>query len=345
MPALLMYAFLALGVSFLCSLLEASLLSVPDSFVRMLAAKGSTAGRRLQQMKTNLSRPLGAILTLNTVAHTAGAAGVGSQSAKLFGHWGVGVAGGAMTLMILVLSEVVPKTLGAVHARRLAGVTAATVGGMMLLTYPIIVVLERFSSGLGEVSGFQPPERLELQVALATGHARGELTDEESRIARNALGLCRIKVSQILTPRPVVLALPEGRTVGDVLARNGEMPYARIPIYAKSLEDTAAYVTRTDILRTAVEGKPETPLRALRRKLHAVPEVAAIREALVQMLDHKEHMLLVVDEYGGFEGVVTLEDVIETLLGVEITDETDAITDLQAHARRERYAMPRSRPS
>jgi len=333
---LLIYASLALGVSSLCSLVEASLLSVPGSFVTVLAAKGSTAGRRLRQMKENLSLPLAAILTLNTVAHTAGAAGVGMQSAKLFGHWSVGVAGGVMTLLILVFSEIIPKTLGAAHAKRLASVTAVAVHGMMLLTYPVIVVLERLSGALGRTRGFQPIERSELEVALALGRASKKLTDEEFHIARNALALHRVKVSQVLTPRPVVFKLQEDKTVGDVRAKHGDIPYARIPVYADDPDKPIGYVTRTDILRTAVDGKTDTPLRTLRREVHYVPETAILRDALARMLDRKEHMQLVVDEYGGFEGVVTLEDAMETLLGVEITDETDSITDLQAYARHRR---------
>ncbi len=334
MLELTIYALVALCVSFMCSLLEASLLSVPPSYVGMLVAKGSAAGRRLEHMKHNLNLPLAAILTLNTVAHTAGAAGVGSASARLFGHWSVGLAGAVMTLLILVLSEIIPKTLGAVHARRLAGVTATTVAGMMIITWPVIVVLERLSRVVGRTSGLQPIERMELEAVLTSGHRSGRLTDEEYRIVRNVLALFRVKVSRVLTPRTVVFMLPAGMSVGKVRERHGDIPYARIPIHEGDPDEVSGYVTRTDILRTAADDKPETTLRELQRKILVVPSVASVRDAMVQMLDQNEHMQLAVDEYGGFEGVVTLEDAIETLLGVEITDETDVVADLQAYARR-----------
>ncbi len=333
MTALLLYGLLALGVSFLCSLLEAALLSVPMSYTEMLAAGGRAYGARLRDMKRNPDLPLSAILSLNTIAHTVGAAGVGSSAAKVWGSWAVGLASAMMTLLILVLSEIIPKTLGAVHARGLAHFTVIATRWMMLLTWPLTVAMEGVSRVVGRQRQRSAVERGEVLAALTMGHESGELSRDEHRIAANLLALHRIQLSQILTPRTVLFTLEEGLTVAEVLAEHEELPFSRIPVHGGEADRITGYVARAEVYHEHVQGRPETPLSKLRRDMTAVPELATVRDAMRQMLLHGEQMLLVVDEFGGVEGVVTLEDTVETLLGVEITDETDPVDDLQALAR------------
>jgi CBS domain containing-hemolysin-like protein len=342
---LILYAVLAIGVSFLCSLLEASLLSLPTAHVESMVAQGSPAGRRVKALKTSLDRPLAAILTLNTVAHTVGAAGVGAQAAVMFGDAAVGLASAAMTLAILVFSEIIPKTLGAVHAKRLVGITAYMTQAMITLCAPIIVLLEWTNRLIGYQRHRDRISRLEVLATIRLGREGGALGDREHRVIANLLHLSTVPLSVILTPRTVVFALSADQTVREVATRVPPVAFARIPIYRESVEDVFGYVARYDVLKEFAEGKAEAPLAALTRPILFLPELASVADALEQLLAANAHIAAVVDEHGGFEGIVTLEDVLETLLGEEIVDETDMVTDMQRLARRlaERHVERRKR--
>jgi CBS domain containing-hemolysin-like protein len=335
MTLLIAYGLLAVGVSFLCSMLEASLLSLPVSYVKVLEEKGSRVGRLLLAMKTSIDRPLAAILTLNTVAHTVGAAGVGAQAAIVFGSGAVGLASAVMTLLILVVSEIIPKTLGAVHAKRLAGLTAYATRAMIYLCWPLIVALEWVNRLLGARRETQRMSRAELAAMLRLGQQAGALEKREYRVVANLLALSEAKLSAILTPRTVLFALPEERTVAEVRAEHDPIRYARIPVYRGTPDTMTGYVARFDVYRAAAEGKEEQTLRSLARPINAFPEQASVADTLESLLEKREHIALVVDEYGGTAGVVTLEDLLETLLGREIVDETDAAVDMQEVAKGE----------
>jgi len=333
MTLLFAYGLLAVGVSFLCSMLEATLLSLPVSYVKVLGEKGSRVGRLLLAMKTEISRPLAAILTLNTIAHTVGAAGVGAQAAVVFGSRALGIASGVMTLLILIVSEIIPKTLGAVHAKRLAGLTAYATRAMILLCWPIIVVLEWVNRLLGARREAQRICRTELAATLHLGHQGGALRKREYRIVANLLALSEARLSGVLTPRTVLFALPEEQTVAQVRAEHAPLRFARIPIYRETLDTVTGYVARFDIGLAAAEGEEERRLRSLARPITAFPEQVSVADALETMLEQREHIALVVDEYGGTAGIVTLEDLLEELLGHEIVDETDVAVDMQAMAK------------
>lgn len=335
MTLLIAYGLLAVGVSFLCSMLEASLLSLPVSYVKVLEGKGSRAGRLLLAMKTNIDRPLAAILTLNTIAHTVGAAGVGAQAAVVFGSHVVGLASAVMTLLILVVSEIIPKTLGAVHAKRLAGATAYLTRAMIYLCWPIIVALEWVNRLLGARREAQRLSRAELAATLRLGHKGGALQSREYRVVANLLALSKTRLKGILTPRTVLFALPEERTVAEVRAEHDPIRFARIPIYRGTPDTMTGYVARFDIYRAAAEGRAGATLQSLRRPVQAFPEQASVADTLETLLEKGEHVALVVDEYGGTAGIVTLEDLLEELLGREIVDETDPAVDMQAVAKGE----------
>jgi len=331
---LITFAAIALGISFLCSMLEASLLSIPSSHVAMLVERGSRFGRPLQEMKDRVDRPLAAILTLNTIAHTVGATGVGAEAARLYGHASVGIASAVMTVLILVLSEIIPKTLGAVNAKSLAGFTVITTRLMMIITYPIIVVLQWMSRLLGQQRQKEVLTRGEIIAAVRLGRQAGSLNTREYRTASNLMSLHMIKVSEILTPRTVLMALPEKRTVDQVIKEYSLPQHSRIPVYRETVDDVTGYITRYELMDAYRSGRGDTTLSEFTRPIQVVPEQASVSDALDIMLKNREHILLVVDEYGGVEGIVTLEDVIETLLGVEIVDESDTTADLQELARR-----------
>jgi len=335
MTLLISYGLLAVGVSFLCSMLEAALLSLQVSYVKVLEEKGSRVGRVLLEMKTDISRPLAAILTLNTIAHTVGATGVGAQAAVVFGSRAVGIASAVMTLLILVVSEIIPKTLGAVHAKRLAGLTAYATRAMIFLCWPIIVALEWVNRLLGARREAQRMSRAELAATLRLGQQGGALRKREYRVVANLLALSEVKLSGILTPRTVLFALPEERTVAEVRAAHAPFRFARIPVYRETPDTVTGYVARFDIGLAATEGEGERTLGSLARPIRAFPEQASVADTLESMLEKREHIALVVDEYGGTAGIVTLEDLLEELLGQEIVDETDAAVDMQAMAKGE----------
>lgn len=342
MALLISYGVLAIGVSFLCSLLEACLLSVSRSYVESMVERGVRTGEMLRRMKENIDRPLAAILTLNTIAHTVGAAGVGAQAAVVFGSAAVGIASALMTLLILVLSEIIPKTLGAVHAEALAPAAAITIRGMIVLCLPLIVPLEWVNRLIGYQRGKQELSRAELAATIRMGYDSGAMREREYHIASNLIELAEVPLQKVLTPRTVVFALPDDLTVHETLEQHHPLHFARIPIYTEEPEKISRYVTRFDLYRARSEEALNQPLKALGKAIPVFPELASAGVVLEEMIKTHQHIALVVDEYGGMAGIVTLEDLLETLLGTEIVDETDRVVNMQELARRRaRPRMPR----
>lgn len=339
------YAALALGVSFLCSLLEAALLTISRPRIALLIEQGRRSGVMLQRMKDDIDRPLAAILTLNTVAHTMGAAGVGAQVLVIFGDRWVAAASVIITVLILVFSEIIPKTLGATHARGLADFTARAVRAITFLTYPVVAALEVVSRSLGSAkAGWLT--RDEVRVVADLGEHSGVLEQSESRVIRNLLRLRDIQVTDVMTPRTVLFAVDRGTSVGELTRAHNPIPFTRIPVYEGTPDHILGVVLKHDVLAVAREGHKDRPLRSLARPLHAVPETTPVNKALEQFLSRREHLFLVVDEFGGTAGVITLEDALETLLGTEIVDETDVVADMRklARARQRRRPIGRPRP-
>jgi len=334
MTLLFVYGALAIGVSFMCSMLEASLLSLPRSHVEALAARRSSVGIRLKQMKEAIDRPLAAILTLNTVAHTVGAAGVGAQAAIVVGDRAVGVASAIMTLLILVVSEIIPKTLGAVHAKSLAGVTAVATRAMIVVCMPIIVILEQVSRLIGYKREKEKVGRSEIFATIQLGRMAGALGSRESRIVSNLLAATDVNLSDVLTPRTVVFMLPKEMKVRQVVTERQPIRFARIPVYEASPENVTGYVSRFDLYAAQSADRGEETLDALAREIIILPEMASVADALEQMLPQGHHIALVVDEFGGMAGIVSLEDLLEPVLGEEIVDETDPATDMRELAKR-----------
>jgi len=333
MILLLTYLMVALGFSFLCSMLEAVLLSVSPSHVAVLVERGTVTGKRLQRMKENIDRPLAAILTLNTFAHTLGAAGVGAQAALLWGDAWVGVVSFVVTLLILVFSEIIPKTLGAVHAKRLAPFAAWTIHYLIVILKPAVAACNRVSL---LVSGNQQSaptlSRDEIRSIAQLAVDEGVIDSGEAVILRNLVALRDVSIKSIMTPRTVVYTLPADRRV-DQATQPHPPPFSRIPVVGASLDDPVGVIHRRELYKALADGQSQTTLGALARPLHAVPEVVSLPVVLSQFVERREHLFLVVDEYGGSVGIVTLEDVIETLLGVEIVDETDRVEDMQQLAK------------
>ncbi len=331
---LVFFALVAIGFSFFCSIAEAVLLSVSPSYIATLSEKRPRAARSLEALKANIDRPLAAILSLNTIAHTVGAAGVGAQAAGIWGHQAVGWASAAMTLLILVLSEIIPKTVGAVYWRSLAPWIARLVRWLIWLLLPLVWMSELLTRLIAHKEHVVVT-REEVVAMAELSVEGGQLAQGESRILKNLFRLRSLTAEDVMTPRTVILAFSQDRMVGDVLAERSELPVSRIPIYDGRLDHITGFVLKADILLQQAQDKPSTKLLDLKRPLKRVPVTATLSQVFDELLNDRQHIALVVDEYGGTDGLVTLEDVLETLLGAEIVDEADAVADLRHHARRQ----------
>ncbi len=333
MSLLIFYISVALVFSFFCSIAEAVLLSVTPAYIAALEGTGQRSGTLLRHLKENVDRPLAAILSLNTIAHTVGAAGAGAQAAAVFGNQWVGAASVILTLLILYLSEIIPKTLGAVFWRTLAPAVARSIKWLIRLLLPLVVIGEWLTRLLARKKRAATFRREELSAMADLGHQLGELGREESQILKNLMRFHSLSLADVMTPRTVIFALPETMSVGEAVEKHAATPFSRIPIFLRDLDDATSFVLKSDILLAQAQGRAEAPLAALRRDIVVAPAMLALRKALDLLLSHRQHILLVLDEYGGTAGVATLEDVVETLLGLEIVDEADTAVDMRAVAR------------
>lgn len=333
-PALLVcYLLLALGVSFLCSLTESGLLSLSRSRVAALVKAGRPGGHLLEQMKENVERPLAAILTLNTVAHTIGAAGVGAQAYVVFGSEWVAVTSAVLTVLILVFSEIIPKTLGVVYAGRLASFTAYTVTGMIYLSYPLVIVFQSLSRLLGRHHD-QKLTRDEFALIAELGQTEGALREQEYRVIHNLLRLRKVRVQDVMTPRTVVFMFQKDLIVRDALDQHGPLRFARIPVCGDGPDDIVGVVLRHEMNAAVRDGRGDHTLEKIAGPIHAVPENAPLDRVLDEFARRRGQLFLAVDEHGGTAGIITLEDALETLLGTEIVDETDQVADMRQLAGR-----------
>ena len=341
MGLLLLYVALAIGVSFLCSVMEAVLLSVTPSYVAALEREGSTVGKRLHQFKENVDRPLAAILSLNTIAHTVGAAGVGAQAAVVFGEAYTGIVAGVLTLLILVLSEIIPKTLGAVYWRTLTPALVRLLTATIIVMWPLVKLSQGLTYLLSQDEDEAAFSREEFTAMAELGEEEGVFEEKESRILRNLFRFNSLRVKDVMTPRTVIFQMPERRTIGDVVEEHDEFRFSRIPVYDDDPDDITGYVLKDEMLLRAAQEEFDVSLSEISRDILVVHETLALPDLLERLLDRLEHIALVVDEYGGVAGVVTMEDVVETLLGLEIVDEADSVEDMQALARKQWFKRAR----
>ena len=333
MTALFVYFAMALGVSFVCSILEATLLSVTPSFIAQTEQDKPKVGSRLRALKSHIDRPLASILSLNTIANTAGAAGVGAEAQRLWGSEALAIASAALTLAILIVSEIVPKTLGAMHWRRLAGFMSAVLPAMILLLLPLVWLSEAITRSLKRTSGPETLSREEFAALAQVGEREGVFDESEMRILRNLFHFGSLRTRDIMTPRTVVFSLEQNTTVRDALAEQGSMVFSRIPIWSETPDQVTGYILKDQLLLRAARDELNVPVRSFAREALMVPDTVPLPALFEKLLDNREHIAVVVDEYGGVDGVVTMEDVLETLIGLEIVDEMDSVRDMRAMAR------------
>ena len=336
---LLLFFAIAIVTSFLCSLWEAVLLSITPSYAQIQLQKGNRLGHRLQAFKDDIDRPLAAILTLNTIAHTVGAIGVGDQAARIWADANPLITGlavpAAMTLAILVLSELIPKTLGANHWQSLAPVTATCLEFIIRLLGPLVWLSQLITRKLKNKDVTSAFSRSDFVAMADIGAQDGVFEEQESEIITNLLKFRSVQAKDVMTPRTVVRSAPATETFEEFFESNREQRFSRIPLYEnESRDQVIGYVLKDQVLASIVDGHPTDALISLKREIIAVPFDYPILELFNRFLSAREQIALVVDEFGGMDGIVTMEDVIETLLGVEIVDESDRTVDMQVLARR-----------
>ena len=336
---LLLFFAIAIITSFLCSLWEAVLLSITPSYAQIQLQKGNRLGHRLQSFKDDIDRPLAAILTLNTIAHTVGAIGVGDQAARIWVDANPLITGLAvpatMTLAILVLSELIPKTLGANHWQSLAPITASCLEFIIRSLGPLVWLSQMITRKLKNKDVSSAFTRSDFVAMADIGAQDGVFEQRESEIISNLLKFRSIQAKDVMTPRTVVRSAPATETFEEFFESHREQRFSRIPVYEnESRDQVVGYVLKDQVLESILDGKATDPLISLKREIIAVPVDYPILELFNRFLSEREHIALVVDEFGGMDGIVTMEDVIETLLGVEIVDESDQTVDMQVLARR-----------
>lgn len=329
MNTLFFYFFLALGVSFLCSLLESIILSITHSHVAVLAKTGSKSSRLLENMKENINKPLAAILTVNTVANVVGAAGVGAQAMKLFGSEWVAILSGLLTLCILIFSEIIPKTLGTVYWRPLAGPAVYMIRGLIYLTYPFVFLSNYFSKIFTSANHQQKVSRQEVVAMAEMGEDEGSIREKESDIIENLFNLNDVVAEDVMTPRSVVFALQKDSTVGDVVGEHTPIAFSRIPIFDKDMDDILGFIHRYDLVNKQAEDQFHIKMKDILEPIHTVKQEDSIASILDEFVRRRQQIFMVIDEFGTTTGLITLEDAIETLLGVEIVDEHDSVVDMR----------------
>jgi CBS domain containing-hemolysin-like protein len=333
---LLTFVLLALVFSFLCSIAEAVLLSITPSYIAGLHEKNSKLAHLLKRLKQdNVDQSLAAILTLNTIAHTVGAIGSGAKATTVFGSAWFGLFSAVMTLMILFLSEIIPKTLGAVFWRKLAKPTAIFIRSLIFGLYPLIKISEWLTRLIARKKGLHVFSRDEFIAMASIGEKTGEIERGESRILRNLFKLGSLKVVNVMTPRTVISALQQDMTVLEAMNSISQTPFSRLPVYKKDLDNISGFVLKTDLLLYKAKNEDHVRIESLKRNILFVVEDLSLSGLLDTLLDRRQHIAIVTGEYGETKGIVTLEDVVETLLGLEIIDEMDRVEDMQVLARQQ----------
>lgn len=334
MTAFALAVLFTVGVSFVCSLMEAMILSTTVTEVEALKKRSPRRGQALEKLKTDIAETISAILTLNTVANTLGATIVGGLAAKLFGQVWIGVISGVLTVVILIFSEVIPKNLGVAYRERLQPMFALPLTWICRALQPITYLCNiavRFLVRRRPESATSSDEEI---ILLAERSAKeGKLSIAESSMIANALTLDEIRVSEVMTPRNVVTALDATETVGEVFAEYKNIPFARMPVYQDDLDHVVGLVRRRDLLKAKANDQDHEVVANLKQEVHFIPETVSCASALQMCLKTHQQLLVVVDEFGSVAGVITMEDIMEHIIGREIFEKDDVAVDMRELAR------------
>jgi CBS domain containing-hemolysin-like protein len=326
----------AILISAVCSLFEAVLYSVPLRHVERMIHGGEFGGKTFRQLRRNVDRPIAAILSLNTIANTAGAAFAGAAATAVFGQQWLGYFSAAFTLAILVFSEIIPKTAGVVYSRSLAGPVAYALKGLVWTMAPIIWLMGRITRMIGRGSGEEAVTAEEIQVMARLSRRTGGIKIFQEQAIERVLTLQEKTAKDVMTPRTVIFSLNKDLKLSEAVKVAGKWEHSRIPLFDKSPEDVVGIVLTKDILVALAEEETENHLSNLMRPIHFVAETARLNMVLGEFLELKQHLFAVIDEYGGLAGLISLEDILEEILGREIVDESDEVADKQELARKRR---------
>ncbi len=333
MDLLLLYFFAAVIISFICSILESVLLSVNMAYISVLEKERPTAGALLKSHKIGINKSIASILILNTIANTLGAAAVGAQAESIYGHGAVFYVSIILTFAILFFSEIIPKTIGAVYWKSLAPAAAYVIRFFIWLTYPIILMTLFVTNRISKSDDMLSLTKEELIESTLLSEDEGVLGEKESDVIENILLLDKIRIKEILTPRTVVFGLDGNRTIKDIVENESAIfKFSRVPVFDESIENTVGIVMTKKIFKQALQDDSVT-LNSIKKDIFKISENLPVSKALDLFIKKKEHMFLVLDGYDQTEGIVTLEDCVETILGVEIVDESDSDADMREVAK------------
>lgn len=331
----------AIIISAGCSLCEAVLYSVPIRYIEALANSGSRVGKIFREFRENIDRPIGAILSLNTIAHTAGAAFAGSAASALFGHESLTYFSIFFTLAILIFSEIIPKTAGVVYSKAFMPAVAYSLKVLVWIMTPAIWLSTFITRTIAKGKMQESVTADELKIMAHLSLKTGGIKPFQKEMIENILSLQDKTVKDVMTPRTVIFSLSEHMTLEEVSRLETRWEHSRIPVYDKDREDIVGIVLVKDIFINLAKGKKQMKLTQLMRPAHFVVELARLSQVLMEFLERREHMFIVLDEYGGLAGIITLEDILEEILGREIVDESDEVEDKRELARQRRKRLIR----
>jgi CBS domain containing-hemolysin-like protein len=339
MVTLILFFVVAIAVSFVCSLWEAVLLSTTPSFISRLQIEKAHIGNMLNKMKDDIDRPLSAILTLNTIAHTVGAMGVGVQAGKLFGNHNFSlfnieityeslIAGG-MTLAILILSEIIPKTIGANFWKELTPFTVRSLHVLLIILAPFVWLSKWITRLVIADKGRSVFSRADFAAMADAGLKSGALDREEKSIIQNLLRLENLKVRDIMTPRSVIMMVDEEYTMTEIYDELKPMVFSRIPVFHDHPDNVTGLVLKDNILENLAQDRHGVTASEIKREILFIEDNYSVAKLMDTLIINREHLAMVADSFGSIVGLVTMEDLFETLLGLEIVDESDKVEDLQ----------------
>lgn len=340
---LIVFFTISILFSFLCSIWEAALLSISPAYVETLKKESPWVGNKIADFKKNIDQPLAAILTLNTIAHTVGAIGVGSQASKIWADSAVNIFGfelsvealvaSLMTLAILIISEIIPKTIGATYWKSLSKFTVTSVQGIIWLLYPLVWVSQWITKLLKKDKNRSVLSRTDFSIMADIGAREGVIKQGEYKIFKNLMRFDSVRAVDVMTPRTVLVSADESTVIDDYYKEFPKLRFSRIPIYNGQVDEMSGYILKDAMLEAIINGNGSKTLASLKREFKVVHENEKIGKIFESLIEQREQIALVVDEYGGVAGIMTTEDIVETLLGLEIMDELDDTADMQKLAR------------
>ncbi|MEG1553899.1 MAG: CNNM domain-containing protein [Rikenellaceae bacterium] len=330
---LIVYFFSAILISFICSVVEAVILSVTLSFIETKEREEPGSTKLIRKLKSNIDKPISAILALNTVAHTIGAAGVGAEATRIWGSEIFGVVSVLMTLAILIFSEILPKTIGAIYWKSIALLSAKIINVMIVIAYPLVYMSEVMTKLVFKRKQESVTSREEISVLADIGTQEGVLQKKENDIIQNIISLRDTSVDDVMTPRTVLVAAQEDMLLKDFIYEERFKAFTRIPIYKDNIDEINGYILRPYVFECLLSGKENLSLKDIRREFIVAYNNMSLSNIWEELLLKNEHIALVIDQYGGVDGIVTMEDIIESLIGREIVDERDTNSDMQQVAR------------